>query len=69
MPLQQTSGQWKYVFFISSGMTMFTGMVFILFSSSEEQSWNKSSKSVEMKPLNESKYTEIPNVPDRQLAQ
>lgn len=52
---QQTSQQWKYVFLITAGMTFVCGMVFMIFGSSEEQSWNKLSKSVEMKPLNESK--------------
>ncbi|XP_037044095.1 sialin-like isoform X2 [Bradysia coprophila] len=57
---QQTREQWKYVFLITAGMSILSGLVFVLFSSSDEQSWNKSSKSVEMKPLNESKCVEIP---------
>ncbi|XP_037044101.1 sialin-like isoform X2 [Bradysia coprophila] len=58
---QQTSEQWKYVFLLTAGMSILSGLVFVLFSSSEEQSWNKSTKSVEMKPLNESKCVEIPS--------
>lgn len=36
-------------------MAIVTGMIYILFGSSDEQSWNKSSKARELKPLNTDK--------------
>ncbi|KAJ6646778.1 Sialin [Pseudolycoriella hygida] len=47
----QTSEQWKLVFFISAGMTSACGMIFIIFGSAELQKWNNSSNEIEMKSL------------------
>ncbi|XP_037049155.1 sialin [Bradysia coprophila] len=37
----QTIEQWKYVFMISAGLLIVTGTLFVLFSDSKEQYWNK----------------------------
>lgn len=37
---QQTIEQWKYVFFISAGMLIGSGILYVLFSDSTEQHWN-----------------------------
>ncbi len=38
---QSTRGQWKKVFFISSGIYLFGMIVFVLFGSGKEQLWAK----------------------------
>lgn len=38
---QQTTEQWKIVFLISAGMLIVSGILYVLFSDSTEQHWNK----------------------------
>ncbi|GFU13535.1 hypothetical protein NPIL_435341 [Nephila pilipes] len=39
-PLKQTLEQWNKVFFISIGVVMSSGIIFLFFGSAEVQSWN-----------------------------
>ena len=38
---QQTIAQWQIVFYISAGIGIFGGLVYIFFADCNEQSWNK----------------------------
>jgi hypothetical protein len=42
--LQQTVGQWQLVFIIATIMLLVTGILYLLFSSSEIQEWNSSTE-------------------------
>lgn len=63
----QTVTSWKYVFLISSGMLLASGILYVLFSESNLQSWNSPKKSEdkerEMQPLNGDKEKEAATEP------
>lgn len=37
---QQTLGQWNKVFFLSGGMCITTGLIYLFFGTSDVQKWN-----------------------------
>jgi hypothetical protein len=39
---QQTAEQWNIIFYTILGMLVFEAVVYLIFGSGEEQSWNKS---------------------------
>ena len=39
--------KWKYIFYMTSGLSIGSGMIFILFSDSTLQSWNSPEVAVE----------------------
>ena len=59
--LQQTVGQWQLVFIISTIKLLVTGILYLLFSSSEIQEWNSSTENkytLELQKLDPQKHSD-----------
>ena len=48
---QQTLEQWQYVFFITAGMLIISGLIYVFFSDSTLQSWNDDGNSTKTNEL------------------